>query len=326
MLRYIIRRLLWAIPTVIIITFIAFWAVRTGTDPVASYLRSNPRATEEQVELYKEANGLNGSIPEQYLSWMGNFLTGDWGESIKGSRPVWPELKNALANTLVLGMFSLIIAIPIGIGIGILSALRQYSKTDTVATAGAFIGISLPPFVTAILLQTFFTVTLTNLLGRTTPLLPTSGVYPPGHQGFDPVLRIKYMILPATVVAIQVIATYSRYMRASLLDVINSDYMRTARSKGISERRVIVRHALRNAFIPIVTVAAIDIGAIVGGLIVTERIFEYKGMGDFLITALDNGDFPQLMPWMVIITLSVIFFNLLADVSYAWLDPRIRLD
>jgi peptide/nickel transport system permease protein len=102
--------------------------------------------------------------------------------------------------------------------------------------------------------------------------------------------------------------------------------MRTARSKGISERRVIVRHALRNAFIPIVTVAAIDIGAIVGGLIVTERIFEYKGMGDYLITALDNGDFPQLMPWMVIITLSVIIFNLLADVSYAWLDPRIRLD
>jgi peptide/nickel transport system permease protein len=325
-LRYIIRRLLWAIPTVIIITFVAFWALRTGTDPVASYLRSNPRATPEQIQLYKDANGLNGSIPEQYLAWMGNFLTGNWGESIKGSRPVWPEMKNALANTIVLGLFALAIALPIGLLIGIFSALRQYSKFDTAATGAAFIGISLPPFVSAILLQTFVTVTLTNFLGRSSPLLPTSGVYPPGHQGFDPVLRAKYLILPAIVVSIQIIAQYSRYMRASLLDVINSDYMRTARSKGISERRVIVKHALRNALIPIVTVAALDIGTIVGGLIVTERIFEYKGMGDFLITALDNGDFPQLMPWLVIITLSVVLFNLLADVSYAWLDPRIRLD
>ena len=326
MLRYIIRRLLWAIPTVIIITFVAFWALRTGTDPIASYLRSNPRATPEQIQAYRDANGLNGSIPEQYLAWMGNFLRGDWGDSIKGSRPVWPEMKDALANTIVLGLFSLAIALPIGLLIGILSALRQYSKFDTIATGGAFIGISLPPFVSAILLQTFVTVTLTNLLGRSSPLLPTSGVYPPGHQGFDPVLRAKYLILPAIVVSIQIIAQYSRYMRASLLDVINSDYMRTARSKGISERRVIVRHALRNALIPIVTVAALDIGTIVGGLIVTERIFEYKGMGDFLITALDNGDFPQLMPWLVIITFSVVLFNLLADVSYAWLDPRIRLD
>ena len=117
-------------------------------------------------------------------------------------------------------------------------------------------------------------------------------------------LRVKHMILPATVVAIQIIAVYSRYMRASLLEVNNSDYMRTARAKGISERRVIVQHALRNALIPIVTVAAIDIGAIVGGLIITERIFEYRGMGDFFLTAFENGDFPQLMPWMVIVVVS----------------------
>ena len=157
-------------------------------------------------------------------------------------------------------------------------------------------------------------------------LLPTSGIYPAGHQGFDLVLRVKYMILPAAVVAIQVIAQYSRYMRASLLEVVNSDYMRTARSKGISEKRVIVRHALRNALIPVVTVAAIDIGAVVGGLIITEGIFEYRGMGLYLIRALNNGDFPELMPWLVIIVISTVLFNLLADVAYAWLDPRIRLD
>jgi peptide/nickel transport system permease protein len=115
-------------------------------------------------------------------------------------------------------------------------------------------------------------------------------------------------------------------MRATLLEVVNSDYMRTARAKGISERRVIVKHALRNALIPIVTVAAVDIGAIIGGLVITERVFEYRGLGDFFLTAFENGDFPQLMPWMVLVVLSVILFNLIADVLYAWLDPRIRLD
>ena len=155
--------------------------------------------------------------------------------------------------------------------------------------------------------------------------MPTSGVYPAGQQGFDLWLMIKHMILPVSVVAIQIIAVYARYMRASLLEVLNSDYMRTARAKGISERRVLMNHAVRNSMIPVVTVAAIDIGGILGGLIITERVFSYPGMGDFFLTAFDNGDFPQLMPFMVIIVTAVIMFNLLADVSYAWLDPRIRL-
>ena len=271
-------------------------------------------------------NGLVGSTPEQYVRWLGHFVTGNWGRSIKGSRPVWPELKKSLANTVTLGAFATVIGISVGLSVGILSALRQYSKFDTIATTSAFVGISVPPFVSAILVQTFVAVFLKNWLHLDKPLLPTSGVYPPGHEGFNLILRVKYMILPAFVVAIQIVAQYSRYMRASLLEVINSDYMRTARAKGISERRVIVRHALRNALIPVVTVAAIDIGAIVGGLIITEKIFEYPGMGLFLINALNNGDFPQLMPWLVIIVMSTIVFNLFADVAYAWLDPRIRLD
>ena len=127
----------------------------------------------------------------------------------------------------------------------------------------------------------------------------------------------KYMIMPVIVVSIQSIAAYSRYMRASLLDVLTSDYLRTARAKGISERRVLVKHALRNALVPIVTIAALDIGAIVGGLIISEGVFEYPGMGMFFITAQGNGDFPELMPWMVVITTSVIIFNLIADLAYA---------
>jgi peptide/nickel transport system permease protein len=326
MARFVTRRLLWMIPTLFIITFLVFIAIRIGTDPVQSYLRINPRASKAKVQQYKDKNGLNGSIVSQYFSWLHHFVTFNWGRSIKGNRPVWPELKAAMANTLVLGLIATAVGLVIGVGIGILSAMRPRSAFDQGATTAAFVGISIPPYVSAILLQLFFAITLTRWLGLSKPVLPTSGIYPPGHKGFDPVLRARYLILPVTVVAIQIIAVYSRYMRASLLEVKNSDYLRTARAKGISEKRILVRHALRNALIPIVTVAAIDIGAIIGGLIITERIFQNKGMGDYFLTAYTNGDFPQLMPWMVFIVLGVILANLLADVLYAVLDPRIRLD
>ncbi len=326
MIRFVGRRLLWTLPTLFIITFLVFIAIRIGTDPVQSYLRLNPRASEAKVQQYRVANGLTGNIVSQYFNWLGHFVTFDWGRSIKGSRPVWPELRAAVANTLVLGSLATIVGVVIGLGIGILSAMRPRSAFDQASTTGAFIGISIPPYVSAILLQLFFAITLTRWLGLNKPLLPTSGVYPAGHQGFDLVLRLKHLTLPITVVAIQIVAVYSRYMRASLLEVKNSDYLRTARAKGVSERRVLVRHALRNALIPIVTVAAIDIGGIIGGLIITERIFENKGMGDFFLTAYENGDFPQLMPWMVFVVIGIIMANLLADVLYAVLDPRIRLD
>ena len=325
MARFVSRRLLWTIPTLFIITFLVFIAIRIGTDPVQSYLRINPRASKAKIQQYKDKNGLNGSMVSQYFSWLHHFVTFNWGRSIKGNRPVWPELKAAMANTLVLGLLATAIGLVIGLAIGILSAMRPRSVFDEGATTAAFVGISIPPYVSAILLQLFFAITLTRWLGLSKPVLPTSGIYPPGHKGFDPVLRAKYLILPITVVAIQIIAVYSRYMRASLLEVKNSDYLRTARAKGISEKRILVRHALRNALIPIVTVAAIDIGAIIGGLIITERIFQNKGMGDFFLTAYTNGDFPQLMPWMVFVVLGVILANLLADVLYAVLDPRIRL-
>ncbi|MEP7112592.1 MAG: ABC transporter permease [Ilumatobacteraceae bacterium] len=326
MIRFVARRLMWMIPTLFIITFLVFIAIRIGTDPVQSYLRLNPRATEAKILQYKQTNGLTGNIVSQYFSWLNHFVTFNWGRSIKGSRPVWPELKNAMMNTVVLGTLATAVGLVIGLALGIVSAMRPRSLFDQASTTSAFVGISIPPYVSAILLQLFFAITLTRWLGLSKPLLPTSGIYPPGHKGFDLVLRIKYLILPITVVAIQIIAVYSRYMRASLLEVKNSDYLRTARAKGVSERRILVRHALRNALIPIVTVAAIDIGGIIGGLIITERIFENKGMGDFFLTAYTNGDFPQLMPWMVFVVLGVILANLLADVLYAVLDPRIRLD
>lgn len=329
MLRFILRRLLWAIPTLFIVTFVVYCALRLATNPLASYARSNPRLAKqpEKIKQYIETNGLwdgFGGYIRGYFKWLGGFLSGDWQPSIKGSRPVWPNLKDALLNTLRLGFTASIFAIPIGLTLGVIAALRPGKLRDSMVNTGALIGFSIQPFISAVLLQLFFAVQWSKWFGE--PLLPTSGMYPPGHTGFDPLLMLKYMILPVIVVSIQTVAAYSRYMRASLLEVLNSDYLRTARAKGISERTVLVKHALRNALVPIVTYSALDIGAIVGGLIISENIFEYPGMGKFFLNAEANGDFPELMPWMVVITSSVIIFNLLADLAYAWLDPRIRLD
>jgi len=325
MTRFIALRAAWAIPVLLIVTFLTFWAVKSATDPVASYMRINVHATPEMIQDYKEAHGLIGSTPEQYVRWLKSFFTLEWGNSIKGNRPVWPDLKAAMGNSLVLGLSAFVVGITVGMTIGIVSALRQYSKFDTAATGAAFVGISMPPFVSAVLLQVFFAIMVTQWLGLDKPFLPVAGVYPPGHVGFDLGLRIQHMILPITVIAIQTIAIYSRFMRASLLDVKDSEYMRTARSKGISERKVIIHHALRNAMVPVVTLGALEVGGIIGGLIITERIFQFRGTGDYLLTALGNGDFPQIMPLMFIIVASVILFNLVADIAYAWLDPRVRL-
>jgi peptide/nickel transport system permease protein len=328
--RFVVRRLIWAVPTILIVTFLVYVAIRIGTDPVASYLRSNQRASEAKVQEYIEQNGLYegfGGYVKGYFQWLGGFLTGDWPHSIKGNQPVWPNLKDAMANTLRLGIIASLVGISIGLVFGVLAALRPGSLRDGGINTSALLMLSIPPFISAILLQMLFGVYTQRWFPNASWLhLPVAGVYPPGQQGFDPVLMTKHLILPVTVVAIQTIAIYSRYMRASLLETLNSDYLRTARAKGISERRVLVKHAMRNAMLPIVTLAAIEFGALLGGLIITERIFSYPGLGDYFLTAYSNGDFPELMPWMVFVVLAVVLFNLLADLSYARLDPRIRLD
>jgi peptide/nickel transport system permease protein len=327
MARFILRRLLWAIPTMLIVTFLVYVAIRIGTDPAEAYKRSNARASEAKVEEYKELNHLYegfGGYIKGYFSWLVDFVTGNWPRSIKGRQEVWPDLKNAMVNSLRLGGAATVVGILIGLSLGVFAARKPASLRDSAVNFGAFVGFSVPPYVSAVLFQLLFAVMWSQWFGS--PLLPVAGIYPPGHQGFDLVLMIKHMIMPVTVVAIQIIAVYSRYMRASLLEVLSSDYMRTARAKGISERRILVRHALRNSLIPVITVAAIDIGGILGGLIITENIFSYPGMRVYFLSAFNNGDFPQLMPFMVVIVGAVILFNLIADMSYAWLDPRIRLD
>jgi peptide/nickel transport system permease protein len=323
MLRFIVRRLLWFIPTVLFVTFLVYVAVRIGWDPVQTYVRANPRASDEQIARYREVNGLYdgfGGYVRGYFEWLWAFVQGpdSWPGSIKGGGEVYPTLRYSLFNTLRLAGTAATLGIGIGLFFGVVAGKRPGSWIDGLVNSIAFFVGSIPPFVSAIILQLAFAVQL--------GWLPAAGIYPPGHQGFDPWLLSKHMVLPVFVVSIQVIGNYTRYMRASLLDVSSADYLRTARAKGLSERQVLRRHTIRNSLIPIATVVAIDIGAILGGLIITENIFNYPGMGVFFIDAANDGDFPRLMPFLVIITLSVLIFNLLADLSYAYLDPRIRLD
>jgi peptide/nickel transport system permease protein len=323
LLRYTLKRILIAIPTLLVISIAVFWAAREIASPVGQ-LSLNPRISPEDRQRFREALGLDKSEVEQYTNWLGNFLQGDLGESLISRRDVWDIIRPALGNTLVLVTFAASISLLVGITIGTVSAVKRGSFFDHTTTGFAFFGFSVPTFWMALMVQLFFGLYLANWLGITPPLLPTAGIYPPGHQGFDPILRTKFLLLPAFVLAVQLVAVYSRYMRASMLEVLNSDYIRTARSKGVGEKTVLVKHGVRTALIPVTTQFAVDIGALVGGLIITERIFQYPGMGNLFLEALFDGDYVLLLPAMMIVAWAVILANLAADLLYARLDPRIR--
>ncbi len=322
MARYIIRRLIWMVPSILIVTFAVYVACRVGWNPVAAYSRANPRASQAKIEEFKEENalypGVRGYV-RGYLEWLGKFLRGPdaWPRSIVGQGEVWEPLRYSFFNTLRLAGTALVLGVSIGVGIGILASRKPGGWLDTTVNTTAFFVGGFPAFVSAVIFQLAFAVQLA--------WLPPAGVYPPGHQGFDLWEMVKHMVLPVSVVAIQTIGEYSRFTRASVLDVSSSDFLRTARSKGISERRVLWRHTFRNALIPIVTLAALGLGQLLNGLIITENIFNYPGMGEYFIKAVNDGDFPKLLPFLVIVTIWVIVFNLISDISYAYLDPRIQL-
>src|SRR5215831_11302517 len=190
MTRFVLKRLAWAIPILFIASILVFVAVRSSTDPVAALAR-NPRVNPEALAQYKKTLGLDRPLPMQYWAWLTHFVRGDWGQSLTSRRPVWPDIQRALANTLILGAFAFMITITVGVTVGIISALRQYSKFDNLATGASFFGLSIPPFWFALILQLFFGVTLTKWFHLHQPFLPVSGLYPPGHEGFDPWLRVK---------------------------------------------------------------------------------------------------------------------------------------
>ncbi|MDO8364502.1 MAG: ABC transporter permease [Actinomycetota bacterium] len=306
----------------VLITFMVYVFVRIGWNPEASYARNNTRVTPAKIQQYKNANflydGAWGYV-RGYFRWLWQFAHGpdEWQRTIKGRSLVWPELRGAIFNTLRLAGVAAVLGISLGLSLGTLAARKPGGIFDTVVNMLAYFAGAIPPFVSGVVLQLVFAVEL--------GWLPDGRVYPPGNRGFDLWLMTKHLILPVTAVAIQTISGYARFMRASLLDVRSMDYVRTARAKGLTEWQILRRHGVRNAMIPMATVIGLDLGQLIGGLIITENIFNYPGTGKYFIKHATSGDLPALMPFLVLLIISVLVFNLLADLSYAKLDPRIRL-
>jgi peptide/nickel transport system permease protein len=253
---------------------------------------------------------------------LGDFVQGDWGQSFRTQRPVTDMVGDATWNTLLLVGTALVFSIILAMLIGVLSAVRQYSAFDFAATSFSYFGFSMPDFFFALLLQLFVVVVLQEQLGL--HFLYVQGKYTVGEEG-NLLNLLEHMVLPVLVLMLTSVAAWSRYQRDSMLEVLQTDYVRTARAKGVPRGQIVRRHALRNALIPFVTVVAIDAGVLLGGVVVVERVFSWPGLGLLFFDALERSDYPVILAWMAVSTVFVVLFNLLADVLYAVLDPRIRV-
>lgn len=318
--RYVVRRLLQAVPLLIAVSAITFGLLQMAPGgPLA--IGENPsgeRATAEQLDRLRQRYGLDDPLPVQYLRWAGDLVRGDWGVSFNAGRPVLDLIVERLPATLLLTGSALVLTLLLAIPIGIISAVRQYSLFDYLATGLAFVGLATPGFWLALMLLFAFSFSL--------GWLPSSGLNDlrESYTGWAAIGdRMVHLVLPVTVLALTSAAGLSRYIRAAMLDVLSQDYLRTARAKGLRERTVIARHALKNAALPIVTLLALEIPELFLGAVVVESIFALPGMGRLFIQSAEVRDYPVLMGILLIAAVLVVLANLLADVLYSRLDPRI---
>jgi peptide/nickel transport system permease protein len=322
MLTYILRRVLYSFVVLVVASFLVFAGVSYVSDPLA-FVKMQPRFSQQTIENITERKHLDDPIPVRYIYWVEDAITNQFGTYVLSDKPILPDLKRAMGHTLQLVVVAEIFAVLIAVLIGVYSALRQYSLTDYAATTFSFLGLATPVFWLALMLQVLF---INIYLWFDVRIFYTANL-----QGVDPgsglhwVLdRVQHLALPWMVLMVANIAIYSRFMRASMLEVVNSDYVRTARAKGLTERKVTTRHAFRNALIPLVTVVALNFGGLLSGVVVTETVFGLDGMGLYFIRNLQLGDPYPIMAWLMITATIVIVFNLIADVAYGWLDPRVR--
>lgn len=307
MTQYIFRRLLTSVPTVLLITLLAFSMLHlTPGDPAEIFLGEN-RSTPELLARIRQDMGLDRPFHVQYLSYLGSILQGDLGRSLNTNRPITQELGNRLVPTLELTFAALAVAIVLGVGLGVLSAVRHNTWLDSLAMLIALLGVSMPVFWSSLLLIFFFSVQL--------QWFPSVG-----QGGFE------RLVLPALALGLLSAATIARLVRSSMLDVLSQDYIRTARSKGLWPRRVIWRHALKNALVPTVTIVGIEFGQLLSGAVITETIFSRLGIGRYYVDSLLNKDFPVVQALTLFIAIAYVLINLLVDLSYSLLDPRIRYD
>lgn len=317
MTAYIVRRVLQSIPLLLGISLLVFGILQIiPGGPLGHYVHVQG-ASPEDIERIRHQLGLDQPAHIQYINWLTRWLQGDWGKSYITHEPVKDIIAFRLPNTLLLLGCSLTLGLAVGMTAGIVAALKQYSLLDSVLTVFSFIGFSVPVFWLGLIMILVFTVRL--------GWFPGGGMYTLGEP-FSVADRVHHLIMPVAAAALYNAGIYSRYLRSSLLEVINLDYIRTARAKGLGERAVFLRHALRNALIPLVTIIAMDLPFLFGGAVLTETIFSWPGMGrQFWKAALDQ-DYPVILTIVMLVAIAVVVFNLLADVLYAYLDPRIRHD
>jgi peptide/nickel transport system permease protein len=320
-LTYITRRVLYSIPVLILSTFLIFTFVSLAGDP-RDNMRANPSFSQVTFKNLEHKYHLDRPIPVRYGYWVQDVFTHKLGVSLRTSQPIWPDIKRTVGHSAQVIFLAEIIAVLLGVAVGIFSAVRQYSPFDYFFTSFSFLGYAMPTFWLALLLQILF---VDIYLKWNVRIFYTSGLNSVGSSAWS-LDRLQHIGLPVATLAIISFALYSRYMRASMLDVINTDYVRTARAKGMSEWHVVMRHVVRNALIPIATVAALNFGGVISGAIVTETVFTLDGMGYYFIQKLGQLDIYAIMAYLLVTAVAVIVFNLIADVLYGYLDPRIRLD
>ena len=312
---YIARRLIQAIPLLLGISVASFAILKAVPGgPLAAY-EANPDFTDEDLRRLESTLGLDQPVPVQYLSWLSKFIAGDWGYSFVSHQPVLGLIGERLPNTIYLMGTVFITVLVLAIPIGVLTAVKQYSWFDHLVTGGTFAFLSTPTFWLGLLLIILF--------GLNLRWLPLGGMYTLGMP-FDPIDRLRHLILPVATIALVQLGSHVRYLRASMLETITQDFMRTARAKGLGERVVVLRHALKNAAIPLVTVVALDVPELFVGALVTEQIFGWPGMGRLFWDSATRLDYPVLMGILAVSSALIVFANLLADVVYGYLDPRIR--
>ncbi|OLS39010.1 diguanylate cyclase [Alkalihalophilus pseudofirmus] len=314
MTSYIIRRLIMMIPILIGISIISF-AIMYAAPGKPAIMNLDPEISPEVREAQIERLGLNDPIPVQYVRWLGNVAQGDFGTSYSRKMPVTEMILDRLPNTLLLMASSLFLAAIIAIPFGVISATRQYSLTDYGVTFGSFIGLATPNFWLGIMLIMVFSVQL----GWT----PVGGVATIGAD-FSIIDRLKHLLLPALVLATADMAGLTRYTRSSMLEVVNQDYIRTARAKGFKEHRVIYKHGLRNGLIPVITMFGLMLPTMIGGSAIVESVFGWPGIGKLFIDATFQRDYPVIMAITMFGALLTVIGNLIADILYAVLDPRIE--
>ena len=313
MTSYILRRLVMLVPVLIVVGVVVFGLVHlTPGDPAAVIL--GDRATPEDIARLREQLGLNDPLPVQFVHWFGNVLRLDFGESIFLGEPVTQALLDRVQPTVLLTVYALSIQVLIGIPAGVLAAVRYNSPLDRTLTVMAISGSAIPTFFLGILLILIFAVHLR--------WLPSGGYVPFGE---DPVAHFKAMLLPAFALGFSAAGLLARLVRSSMLDVLREDYVRTAFAKGLPEQLVIVRHALRNALIPALTIIGISIGALLGGAVVTETVFTIPGMGRLVVQSIARRDYPVIQGAIIAIAMTYVLVNLIIDVLYDYIDPRVRL-